>query len=152
MSCITRSSFRFNKGCVSWILMLHIGQYLLVWRYLTIQLLQTRTRNKRTTILFLSFSIIIMLNMTKWSGHCIHSSILELTGMKTFCNCSGINKVSCTQVANDVFIQVLDFYLHFFLLSQRESCHGCLRNIRKNTKTFDLNQGSRQCQRGSSGA
>uniref|UniRef100_A0A0E9SYA9 Uncharacterized protein n=2 Tax=Anguilla anguilla TaxID=7936 RepID=A0A0E9SYA9_ANGAN len=40
MSCITLSSFKFNRGCVSWILMLHIGQYLLVWRYFTIQLLQ----------------------------------------------------------------------------------------------------------------
>lgn len=47
MSCMTRSSLRLSSGCVSWILMLHMGQYLLVWRYFTIQLLQTEGREKR---------------------------------------------------------------------------------------------------------
>lgn len=48
MSCMTRSSLRLSSGCVSWILMLHMGQYLLVWRYFTIQLLQTKGKEKET--------------------------------------------------------------------------------------------------------
>lgn len=44
MSCMTRSSFRLSSGCVSWILVLHMGQYLLVCRYFTMQLLQTEGR------------------------------------------------------------------------------------------------------------
>lgn len=32
---------KLTRGCVSWIFKLHVGQYLLVWRYFTIQLLQT---------------------------------------------------------------------------------------------------------------
>lgn len=43
---------------------------------------------------------------------------VRLTCVQTLCDCGGIYEVACTEVADDVFIQVLDLQLDFLLLKE----------------------------------
>ena len=42
-----------------------------------------------------------------------------LTGVQTLCNCRGIYEVACAEVADNVFVQVLDLQLNFLLSNQK---------------------------------
>lgn len=119
MSCITRSSLRLSKGCVSWILMLHIGQYLLVWRYFTIQLLQTADGGEKKELNTSLFFYFTLRKHENRSSLCLR---LKLTGVQTLCNCRGVYEVTCAKVADDVFVQVLDLQLDLLLLGHTKLC------------------------------
>lgn len=132
MSCITLSSLRLSSGCVSWILMLHIGQYLLVCRYFTMQLLQTAEHREEKTV---SFSIwqLLQLNLDRfsWIGwkqfthletrQRLLRSQFELTCVQTLRYCGGVYEVTRTKVADDVFVQVLDLQLDLLLFTQNKT-------------------------------
>lgn len=131
MSCITRSSLRLSSGCVSWILMLHIGQYLLVCRYFTMQLLQTVEQRWKTV----SFSIwrLLRLNLDRfswigWKQFTLSETRqqllrfqFELTCVQTLRYCGGVYEVARTKVADDVFVQVLDLQLDLLLFTQNKT-------------------------------
>lgn len=46
---------------------------------------------------------------------------LKLTSVQTLCNCGGVDEITCTKVADDVFVKVLDLYLHLLLLGTNEA-------------------------------
>lgn len=109
--------------------MLHMGQYLLVWRYFTIQLLQTGGKGKQT--LRPSGSQVLGLDgVPGWLGQVAQRlpaswvgtrawknqpGSRELTSMETLCDGGGIHEVASAQAADDVFIQVFDLYSDLLL-------------------------------------
>lgn len=109
--------------------MLHMGQYLLVWRYFTIQLLQTAGRKKQTLgpsgdgicalggvsgwLVQAASSVAIGLVETRaWKNQ---PGSRALTRMKTLCDGGSIHEVASAQAADDVLIQVFDLYSDLLL-------------------------------------
>lgn len=138
MSCITRSSLRLSNGCVSWILMLHMGQYLLVCKYFTIQLLQTAQEKdkERHFILFRMTPSGLNMSLFLWNGTLMNKNgftfwptPFKLTCVQTLCNCCGIYEVTRTKVADNVFVQVLDLQLDLLLLGRTERCFKSWKNV-----------------------
>lgn len=129
MSCMTRSSLRLSSGCVSWILMLHIGQYLLVCRYFTIQLLQTV---RGETQLLRLFGTSIHRTDSTETGRQLGKARAgsgTLTGVETLCDGGGIHKVARAETANDVFIQVFDLHPNLLLRTHPPSLFTGLTNL-----------------------
>jgi hypothetical protein len=101
--------------------MLHMGQYLLVCRYFTIQLLQT-VRGETKMLRSLG-------NPTHGTGSTEAGSQLgrgetgsgTLTGVETLCDGGGIHEVARAQAANDVFIQVFDLHPDLLLWTHPQS-------------------------------
>lgn len=123
MSCMTRSSLRLSSGCVSWILMLHMGQYLLVCRYFTIQLLQTARGETRPLSPFGEPDTqggcgVGQTAQKRLAGGGVvkdRAGAGTLTGVETLCDGGGIHEVAGAQAANDVFVQVFDLHSDLLL-------------------------------------
>lgn len=112
--------------------MLHMGQYLLVWRYFTIQLLQTAGKEKQT-LRPSGNQVHGLEGVPGWVGQVVQrltaslvgtrawkneSGSRKLTSMKTLCDGGGIHKVAGAQAADDVLIQVFDLYSDLLLQEQ----------------------------------
>lgn len=115
--------------------MLHMGQYLLVWRYFTIQLLQTAGRKKQTLRPF-GNPVHGPGGVPGWLGQAANSLATSLVGtrawknqpgsraltsMKTLCNGSSIHEVASAQAADDMLIQVFDLYSDLLLRTHSPS-------------------------------
>lgn len=109
--------------------MLHIGQYLLVCRYFTIQLLQTV---RGETQLLRLFGTSIHRTDSTETGRQLGKARAgsgTLTGVETLCDGGGIHEVARAETANDVFIQVFDLHPNLLLRTHPPSLFTGLTNL-----------------------